>query len=200
MRLFLALELEPATAGEIHAAVAPLRLTSAPPGTADSPRSPERALAWVPAHKLHLTVKFLGDGDDARVAALAAATDRVAARHRSLDITLAGVGAFPNFRRPRVVWLGAEGESRLELLHHDVEVAAADLGYEVEGRPFRPHVTLARVRQPLSADQARALARAARAVTYSAIAFVDRLTLFDSATGESGAHYRRLHVATLGGR
>jgi 2'-5' RNA ligase len=200
MRLFLALELEPATAGEIHAAVAPLRLTSAPPGTADSPRSPERALAWVPAHKLHLTVKFLGDGDDARVAALAAATDRVAARHRSLDITLAGVGAFPNFRRPRVVWLGAEGESQLELLHHDVEVAAADLGYEVEGRPFRPHVTLARVRQPLSADQARALARAARAVTYSAIAFVDRLTLFDSATGESGAHYRRLHVATLGGR
>jgi 2'-5' RNA ligase len=200
MRLFLALELEPATAGEIHAAVAPHRLTSAPPGTADSPRSPERALAWVPAHKLHLTVKFLGDGDDARVAALAAATDRVAARHRSLDITLAGVGAFPNFRRPRVVWLGAEGESQLELLHHDVEVAAADLGYEVEGRPFRPHVTLARVRQPLSADQARALARAARAVTYSAIAFADRLTLFDSATGESGAHYRRLHVATLGGR
>ena len=199
MRLFLALELEPATAGEIHAAVAPLRSTSTPPGTVDAERAPERALSWVPVHKLHLTVKFLGDGDDARVAALGDALDRVAERHRALDITLAGVGAFPNFRRPRVVWLGVEAEPRLELLHHDVEVAAVDAGYEVEGRPFRPHITLARVRAALSTDRARALARAARAVSYSATAYVDRLTLFDSATGGSGAHYRRLHVATLGG-
>lgn len=200
MRLFLALELEPATAGEIYAAVAPLRSVSVPPKTPDTLRAPERALAWVPEHKLHLTVKFLGDGDDARVAALANTADRIASHHRALDVTLAGVGAFPNFRRPRVVWLGAQGEPQLELLHHDVEVAAADVGYEVEGRPFRPHITLARVRQPLSADHARALARAARAVSYSAIASMDRLTLFDSATSESGAHYRRLHVATLGGR
>ncbi len=186
MRLFLALELPSATADELHVVVEPLR-------------EREPALAWVPTHKLHLTLKFLGDADEARVAALGQACERVAARHRTFDMQLAGVGAFPNFRRPRVVWMGVEAEPRLELLHHDVEVAAADVGYEVEGRPFRPHVTLARVREPLPADRARAFAGAARAVAFSATTCVDTLTLFDSATGRSGAHYRRVHVATLGG-
>jgi len=187
MRLFLALELAPEVAQEVHAAVAPLREV-------------EPGLAWVAAHKLHLTMKFLGDADERSAAALMAASDAVAARHRPFEMELGGVGAFPNFRRPRVVWLGVDPNPRLELLHHDVELAAADVGYEVGGRPFRPHVTLARVRDALSPDRAKALARAARAVSYSATVAVDGLTLFDSATGVHGAHYRRLHAATLGGR
>jgi len=96
--------------------------------------------------------------------------------------------------------MGVEGEPRLELLHHDLEIAAEQAGYELEGRPFRPHVTLARVRTPLPVARTRALARLARKLDYSGIAHVDRLTLFDSVAGDSGAHYRRLHAATLGGR
>jgi len=188
MRLFLALELPPATADDIVAAVAPLRSDAAP------------GLSWVPSAKLHLTLKFLGDADESRVAALVQAIDQVAPRHRSFEMALATVGAFPNFRRPRVVWLGVESEPRLELLHHDVELAAAEVGYEVEGRPFRPHITLARVREPMPADQARTLARAARRLAFAATTLVDQLTLFDSATAGPGAHYRRLHAATLGGR
>jgi 2'-5' RNA ligase len=187
MRLFLALELPVAAAEEIAAATAPLR--DAEPG-----------LSWLPVHKLHLTLKFLGEGDDGRVAALTETLDRVARNHRPFEMTVRGAGAFPNFRRPRVVWMGVEPEPRLELLHHDVEIAAQELGYELEGRPFRPHITLARVRTPLPAERSRALARAARKLDHSRSAYVDRLTLFDSATGDSGAHYRRLHAATLGGR
>lgn len=188
MRIFLGLELSPSTADEIVAAVAPLCGDPAP------------GISWVPAARLHLTLKFLGDADDFRVAALVDAADRVAARHRPFDMELAGVGAFPNFRRPRVVWMGVESEPRLELLHHDVEIAAAEVGYDVEGRPFRPHVTLARMREPMAADQARTLARSARTVAFSATTLVARLTLFDSATAGPGAPYRRLHAATLGGR
>lgn len=187
MRLFLALELPPAAAEEIAAATAPLR-------------DAEPALAWVPVHKLHLTLKFLGDGDDGRVTALSEAMDRVAGQHRAFEMTVAGAGAFPNFRRPRVVWMGVDGEPRLEFLHHDVEIAAEKVGYELEGRPFRPHITLARVRAPLPAERLRSLARVARRLDHSSTAYVDRLTLFDSVTGDSGAHYRRLHAATLGGR
>jgi 2'-5' RNA ligase len=187
MRLFLALELPPAAAEEIAAATAPLRDT-------------EPGLAWVPAHKLHLTLKFLGEGDDGRVAALGEALDRVAGGHRPFEMTIAGAGAFPNFRRPRVVWMGVEGDARLEFLHHDVEIAAEQVGYELDGRPFRPHITLARVRAPLPAERSRALARVARRLDHSSSVYVDRLTLFDSVTGDSGAHYRRLHAATLGGR
>ena len=187
MRLFLALELTRGAGDEINSAIGQVR-------------DAEPDLAWVPAHKLHLTLKFLGDSDESRVAALIAAADRVAGSHRPFEMELGSVGAFPNFRRPRVVWMGVASEPRLELLHHDVELAAADVGYEVEGRPFRPHVTLARVRTPMTPERARTLARAARAVSYSATMFVDRLTLFDSATAGTGAHYHRLHTAPLGGR
>ena len=187
MRLFLALELPPETADALHAAAAPLR-------------DLEPGLAWAPVHKLHLTLKFLGDADDDRLSRLAPLVDRVAMQHRPFEMSIGGVGAFPNFRRPRVVWMGVENEPRLELLHHDVETAAAEAGYELEGRPFRPHITLARVREPLRAGHTRPLARAAREVAFSATVFLDRLTLFDSAAAGAGAHYRPLHAATLGGR
>ena len=186
MRLFLALDLLPATVEALHLAIAPLR--------AAAPH-----VAWVPAGKLHLTLKFLGDGDEARLAELVKAASGLAAAHRAFEMCLQELGAFPNFRRPRVVWLGVEREPRLELLHHDLEVVCAGLGYAMEGRPFRPHITLARVRDPLPADRARALARAARAIAFSATEPVDRITLYDSVTGDAGTPYRRLHVATLGG-
>ena len=190
MRLFLALELDAATAEALYLAIAPLRAL-------------EPGLAWRPAAKLHLTIKFLGDADEARVSGLVAAASLVAATHRPFGMRLGGVGAFPNFRRPRIVWFGVESEPRLELLHHDLELACLERGYEVEGRPFRPHMTLARVREQLPAERVRALARAARRIAFSATENVDRLTLFDGATGTSaptGARYRRLHAATLGGR
>jgi 2'-5' RNA ligase len=87
----------------------------------------------------------LGEQPEERVADIEAAIAGVAALHRELLMTVGGLGAFPNFRRARIVWMGVEHEPRLELLHHDVELACERLGFELEGRPFRPHLTLARV-------------------------------------------------------
>lgn len=187
MRLFLAIELAPAIVAAMDDAIAPLRAL-------------EPGLAWVAPEKRHLTLKFIGDGDDALVERLVPALDAAVAAHRAFSMHLAGFGAFPNFRRARVVWMGVEGEARLELLHHDLELGCAHAGVEVEGRAFRPHVTLARVRSPLAVDQARALARAARRIPFSAAQDVTAITLFDSVLAPSGARYRRVHTATLGGR
>jgi 2'-5' RNA ligase len=120
--------------------------------------------------------------------------------HDLLDESTASLGAFPNFRRARVVWIGVEQEPRLELLHHDLELACAQEGFEVEGRPFRPHITLARVRVPLPIERLRGLARVARTVRVKATAPVESITLFESTLAPSGARYRRVHAATLGGR
>src|SRR4051812_29843464 len=103
-------------------------------------------LSWVDESKIHLTLKFLGEQDESAIERVARAVDLVAYAHRSFDMRLGGVGAFPNFRRARVVWMGIAPEPRLELLHHDTEVACEELGFELEGRAFRPHLTLARVR------------------------------------------------------
>lgn len=186
MRLFFAIELDPALRAALDQAIAPLRVT-------------EATVSWVPADKLHLTMKFLGDVDEAGVERLARAADTVAERHRPFAMALGGVGAFPTFRRARVVWMGVESEPRLELLHHDLEVACGDAGFEVEGRPFRPHITLARLRVPLPLERARPFARAARRVAFAATDEVSRLTLLESTLAPSGARYRRVHAATLGG-
>jgi RNA 2',3'-cyclic 3'-phosphodiesterase len=187
MRLFFAIELGDGLLDLLDETTAPLR--------AEAPE-----LAWVPRDKRHLTLKFLGDVDESAAPKLAEAADRAAARHPPVEMRVREVGAFPNFRRARVVWIGVEQEPRLELLHHDLELACAEEGFEVEGRPFRPHITLARVRAPLPAERLRALARAARRVRMEANVQVERITLFESTLAPTGARYRRLHAAPLGGR
>ena len=186
VRLFFAIELGDTLRHALDHAVAPLRAA-------------EPSLAWVSMERLHLTMKFLGEVDGDGAARLARAADAVATRHRPFEMTLGGVGAFPNFRRARVVWIGVASDPRLELLHHDLEVACDAEGFELEGRPFRPHITLARVRTPLALDRARPFARAARRVAYAGSDEVRGLVLCESARGSRHVPYRRVHAAPLGG-
>lgn len=187
MRLFFAIELGEELLDLLEETTVPLR-TEAP------------ELGWLGREQRHLTLKFLGNVEESDVPRLIVAADRAAARHAPLEMTVREIGAFPNFRRARVVWIGVEQDARLELLHHDLEQACEQEGFEVEGRPFRPHITLARVRAPAPVDRRRALARAARAVRARATVRVEWITLFESTLAPSGARYRRVHAAPLGGR
>src|SRR5439155_237175 len=99
---------------------------------------------WVRGEGVHLTLKFLGDVADEREPELAAALTRAAAGARGLALALGGFGVFPDFRRPRVVWVGIAPEPGLEILQHRVEQEFAPLGFPTEARAFRPHVTLGR--------------------------------------------------------
>jgi len=184
VRLFLAINLPPAVRREVVAATAELRTVA-----------PE--LSWVTEPRLHLTLKFLGEQPEASVEAIESALAGVAGRHRELMMTVGGVGAFPNFRRARVVWMGIQQEPRLELLHHDVEVACETLGFDVEGRPFRPHLTLARVKHPLPEERLRTLARAAKPIDFQTDFIVHSIDLMRSDLTSSGPAYTTLVSAAL---
>jgi 2'-5' RNA ligase len=184
LRLFLAINLPVDVRLAISAAVAPLRELA-----------PE--LAWVDESRLHLTLKFLGEQPPERVPDVSAALATVATRHRDLLMELSGVGAFPNFRRARVVWMGVAQDARLELLHHDVEVECERVGFEVEGRPFRPHLTLARVKHPLPEDRLRELGRAARRISYRSEFIVRSIDLMQSDLSTAGSSYTTLVSAAL---
>ncbi len=185
MRLFLAINLEPAVREAVHAAAAPLRAAA-----------PD--LAWVDASRLHLTLKFLGERPDEVADAVGTAMDGVAGRHAAIRSSVGEFGAFPNFRRPRVVWIGMDDDPRLEMLHHDVETAADRLGLPVEGRPFRPHVTLARVPRRPATDTLRALAGAARRAADARFdTTVRSIDLMRSVLRPEGPRYERLHSSPL---
>lgn len=156
---------------------------------------------WVDPQGAHLTLKFLGDTEVGRVGALAATLRAVAAGQRPFDLRTGGLGAFPNARRPRVLWLGLTGDlERLARLQRAVEVALGELGFPPEVRPFRPHLTLGRPREgtrPGGADDLTA-AIAASSRWPAAPLPVDAVRLMRSKLGPGGARYTCLAVAPLG--
>jgi 2'-5' RNA ligase len=102
---------------------------------------------WVRPENIHLSLKFLGDVDDARESELSAALQQAAgagSEPRPVTLQITGFGVFPDYHRPHVVWAGVTPDPGLELLQHGVEQAFAPLGFPTEARAFRPHVTLAR--------------------------------------------------------
>lgn len=152
---------------------------------------------WVGEPLIHMTVKFLGDVDEPRIEDVRRTLLSVTESHCRMAVRFTGVGAFPNLRRARVVWLGVEPEARLELLHHDLEVAYSTMGFEIEARPFRPHVTLGRVRQPLSPSASRGLAAAARETVFDEEHAVSSVDLMQSQLSANAERYRTLVVAPL---
>jgi 2'-5' RNA ligase len=184
VRLFLAINLPPDVRAALHAATGPLR-AAAP------------AVKWVGPEQLHLTLKFLGEQADDTAARVRETLPAVTARHAGVPLALGGVGAFPNFRRARIVWMGVGPSPRLELLYHDVEAACAAIGLEVEGRAFRPHITLGRIGDRVDDAARRALARAAREVDYEVEVDVESVDLMQSETAAGGARYTALARAPL---
>jgi 2'-5' RNA ligase len=186
VRLFIALNLPQSARASVLSAIEPLR-AAAP------------ALSWAGDAQLHLTIKFLGEQPDAVVRRLEPAIAGVAARHGAPLLELGGIGAFPNFSAPRVVWLGVAPEPRLELIHHEVEVACGELGIPVDGRPFRPHITLARVRDSHRGDSAmlRGLSQAARQVEFQAEVIGHSIDLMRSELLAGGARHTILVSAAL---
>jgi RNA 2',3'-cyclic 3'-phosphodiesterase len=184
VRLFLAINLPAEVRREVDAAAAPMRECI-----------PE--LSWVPESRLHLTLKFLGEQPAERVDEIHSGLAGVAARHRELFVALGEIGAFPNFRRARVVWMGVNHDPRLELLHHDVEMACERLGFELDARAFRPHLTLARVKHAMPEERMRAFARVAKRTDYRSDFIVRSIDLMQSVLGASGSTYTTLVSAAL---
>jgi RNA 2',3'-cyclic 3'-phosphodiesterase len=138
VRLFVAIVPPPAVLDELEAAVAPLR-----------PAWP--MLRWTGRPAWHLTLAFLGEVGDDTAAALAPRLGRAAHRHPSLSLSFAGAGAFPAAGRARVLWSGITGDRvALTELARSVAAGARRAGAPPpdEGRRFRPHITLARCRDP----------------------------------------------------
>jgi 2'-5' RNA ligase len=163
-------------------------------------RAAARGVSWTTEERLHLTLKFLGDHPDRVAAALRDALTPAVAAHAPIMLRLAGLGAFPNLRSPRIVWLGVEQDPKLELLHHDVERACAGLGFALDGRAFRPHITVARVRDRLPPEPARSLATAARRVSYSGVVEAATVDLMASELLPAGPRYTVLSAIPMGGQ
>lgn len=102
---------------------------------------------WVQPEGSHLTLHFLGETSPERAELVRLALPGAVAAHRPFDLRTAAFGVFPNFRAPRVLWLGLHGPvHRLESLQRDVGKTLAGLEFPIEDQPYHPHITLGRLR------------------------------------------------------
>ncbi len=146
----------------------------------------------VPPQNWHLTLRFLGHVDWVTYERYLAELD-TAADNRAFRLRLEGLGGFPRPGRASVVWVGVGGDSEaLGALAAVAEEAAVAVGLQPEERPFRPHLTLARVRPPEDVERL-----VADAPPFSLGWDVEELVLFRSHLGGGGARYQRLDAIEL---
>jgi len=187
MRLFVAINLPPEIRDAIYADTAPLRAATS-------------AVKWVAAPLLHVTLKFLGERSDVLLPDLENIIRNVAERQPALELRTTQYGAFPNFRRARVVWVGMTGETALRAIARDIDLMVAGLGVAGESREFRAHLTLGRVKGEMSSPDATALAAAAQARPPARGFAIRTIDLMRSELGPGGSRYSVLAAVPLHAR
>ncbi len=159
---------------------------------------------WVAPENMHLTLRFIGDVDEAVGEHPAAALGDISAP--AFAIFFAGLGAFDRRRRPTALWAGVAAEPRLDHLHGKIESALVRAGLAPEARKFSPHVTLARFRARSGNSGKTKVSPMGRVAGWleSHGGFrtrpfaVERFVLFRSRLGHGGAHYEEVAEYPLG--
>ncbi len=190
LRTFIALPLSSVVIAKLSAVQRTLQRTC-----------PEQVVAWVNPANIHLTLFFLGDILPDRQMPISNALRVVSRKARPFTFTVQGIGAFPNVNRPRVIWVGLdEPGGQLALLHRAVSDAMAELGFQPEDRRFSPHLTLGRIRQRASREEAQAVGDAIRQTEVGQLGTVvaEEIIFFRSVLKSSGAEYTPLARFTMG--
>jgi RNA 2',3'-cyclic 3'-phosphodiesterase len=149
-------------------------------------------IRWVRPEGIHLTLKFFGYVYQSDVANISLVVKNNVANMKALMLNVRNLGAFPSVNRPRVLWLGLDGDTdALISLQVEIDTGFQDYGFKKEERPFRPHLTLARIKEPKGLD---GLAEAVKKnEDYNAGSFtISGLTLFKSELRPTGAIYTKL--------
>lgn len=175
-RLFVALETPPALAASLLATL---------------PR--ERGIRPTPAAQVHLTLRFVGEVEEGRAAAIEEALGTIAAV--VVPVRVAGVGRFG--RRGGILWAGVASSELLAALHGAVNLALREAGVEAEGRPFHPHLTLARCAPQAPEPLLREWVAAQRQLACPPY-LARRFVLFESRLQRQGAEHRCRRAYALG--
>jgi RNA 2',3'-cyclic 3'-phosphodiesterase len=156
--------------------------------------------AGLPPSPVHLTLRFLGEIDPARLPSIAAAVEGAVASDAPFDLRLEGLGAFPSSAAPRVVWVGvSEGRERVVRLAHRVNASLSAEGLPPEPQAFVPHVTLFHVRAGRDRERARRLLDGTDAPPGPRSVQVREVELKESVLTRGGAVHRTLQRFALSG-
>lgn len=187
IRAFIAIDLPPHVLGEIKTVT-------------DDLKGKTKGLKWVRQEGIHLTLKFLGDITPDQADLIGKSLDEATAEFGSLELALDRPGAFPSVKRPRVIWVGLDGElEKLKRLQKSVEEACFSSGFDKDERPYSPHLTVARIKRSNRRWKVEAITDIIEKLgAIQASPFrVDALHLIQSELKPDGAVYTKLKTCSL---
>jgi 2'-5' RNA ligase len=183
-RVFIAIDISDEARKRIAAYIEGLRRSSAP-----------TSIKFERPEKVHLTLKFLGDSDPEQLRSVTEAVRSIAHRIDPFTIEISGTGAFPDPAKPRILWLGIKGDELASIVHQ-LDEACEPHGFESEKRDYRPHLTIARIRD---ANSARDVVDTHLKNQFAPVRFEVRdLTIYESQLLRSGSVYARVARHNLG--
>jgi 2'-5' RNA ligase len=148
------------------------------------------AARWARPEGIHVTLKFIGEVKEDRVAPIQAALGKVFTPS-PIEMDFHGTGFFPNERRPRVFWIGIHATPNLGQITSEIESQLASLGIPRETREFRPHLTLARFGDPRGLEKLHEALRESATQEFGTVK-TSEMHLYQSKLGHGGAQYARL--------
>ncbi len=183
MRTFIAVELPEQIKKQIEVLQAPLKKTNA-------------LVSWVKPGNIHITLKFLGEVSEEKIDEVFSATELALKGAKGFKMNLKGMGAFPDLRRPRVIWVGAgKGGEELSGMAARIEDELKKVGYSKEKRKFSAHFTVGRVKSPKNIEKLMEMVQSADFETEDIE--VNEVTVMKSQLHPAGAIYTPLKKIPL---
>lgn len=158
----------------------------------DGLKASVKGIRWTRPEGIHLTLKFFGNISENDIVNISGVVEKKTKDARPVTLNVKRVGAFPNFKRPRVMWIGISGEvEQLFFLQEEIDTGLETIGFQKETRAFRPHLTLGRIKSPREMEGLAKIIEGGEG--YTAGSFIaEGLTLFKSDLTPKGAIYTKL--------
>ena len=154
------------------------------------------SIKWTELANTHLTLAFLGDTEEKRIMILSKMLREKCSGFGEFSFTLAGTGVFKNFRDPRVIWAGIRSSEQLAKLSQTINSGLAENDFPVEERPFKPHLTLGRIRSIKDPENLKSVIDRYIETEFQTIT-VNEVILYESILMQTGPVYKALDKYTL---
>lgn len=159
-----------------------------------------RGASWVKRGNIHLTLRFLGDVAPNQISTIKNAIEKVAIRRSPFSMKIGGIGAFPNLTRPRIIWAGVKtGANEVVAISKDIDSGLSQHGFGRDEKPFRPHLTLARVKRRINLKPLVDVFQQYDTIN-GATLIVDQIRVVRSELRQSGAIYTPLETCRFSSR
>jgi len=162
-------------------------------------QTPEHALKWVDPGIMHLTLKFIGEIPENALHKVQDMMTLTLQDQHPFNLTIEGLGMYPNYRNPRAVWLGISYDQALIKIHKKLDQELARINIPSEKRAFSPHLTVARLRRNIETQTARSIGETLSQFKVDTLGtvLVQDIQLYQSQLTPTGPIYTRLLTIPL---